>query len=288
MANWGAAMAESRLMQVLLVDHDAVNRYTARMALHRVGYILSEAANADEALALYQGRHFDLVLSEERLPEPDGIELLRRIKAVDQDAVVILMTSEPTVESAVSALRFGAQDYLVKPCSSEEMLESISRGIQRAMRRMARRRMLDAIQRNVEELARSEKPDPIHTDAAGREPFAPRKRDRRPAKSGPVQLGPLSLVPGRYQIAIAEREIGLTPTEFDLLLYLAAHRDRVVACSELVHEVRGYQTDEPEAREVIRPHVSNLRRKLGELGDYGKLVVNVRGIGYRLGDLSDA
>jgi len=100
-----------------------------------------------------------------------------------------------------------------------------------------------------------------------------------------MTLGPLTIFPGRYQIAVGEQPIDLTPTEFDLLLYLAVHRGRVVPCHELVREVRGYSVDEPEAREVIRPHISNLRRKLKQAGQDPNLVVNIRGIGYRLADL---
>ncbi|MEM6283530.1 MAG: helix-turn-helix domain-containing protein, partial [Chloroflexota bacterium] len=65
---------------------------------------------------------------------------------------------------------------------------------------------------------------------------------------------------------------------------LAAHQGRVVSCHELVREVRGYTVGEAEAREVIRPHVSNLRRKLKKAGLEQDLIVNVRGIGYRLSE----
>ena len=65
-----------------------------------------------------------------------------------------------------------------------------------------------------------------------------------------------------------------------------AHRGRVVPCSELVREVRGYSLEEHEAREVIRPHVSNLRRKLKASGQNPNIIVNVRGIGYRLAETS--
>ena len=102
-----------------------------------------------------------------------------------------------------------------------------------------------------------------------------------------ITLGPLTIYPGRYQISVDDHPIDLTPTEFDLLLYLAAHRGRVVSCHELVREVRGYAVDEAEAREVIRPHVSNLRRKLKQAGQDADLIVNVRGIGYRLSEQVD-
>ena len=58
----------------------------------------------------------------------------------------------------------------------------------------------------------------------------------------------------------------------------------VVPCHELVREVRGYAVDEAEAREVIRPHVSNLRRKLKSAEQDADLIVDVRGIGYRLSE----
>ena len=75
--------------------------------------------------------------------------------------------------------------------------------------------------------------------------------------------------------------------EFDLLLYLAAHRGRIVSCHELVREVRGYAVAESEARGVIRPHVSNLRGKLKGMGVDADLLVNARGIGYRLSEAAD-
>ena len=149
-------MAESRLMQVLLVDNDGVNRYTIRKVLQRVGYIVAEASYADEALDLLERQHFDLVLSEIHLPGADGIDLLQRCKARSPDAVVVLMTEQASVETAVNALRYGAQDYLIRPCSSDEIRDCVDRGIGRAVNLMRRRRMLDAIERNVNELAREE------------------------------------------------------------------------------------------------------------------------------------
>ena len=273
-------------MQVLLVDHDGVNRYTVSKALQRVGYIVVEASFGDEALNLYNSQHFDLVLSEIDLPGIDGIELLRRIKAQSPDAILILATENASVETAVRALRAGAHDYLIKPCSSQEIRASVDSGIERARNLMRRRRMLDAIERNVDELVREEALAGVSPDDAMLEPLAPASRDRRSPTDSMLALAGLSIAPGRYQIGIGDKSVSLTPTEFDLLLFLAAHRSRVVPCQELVREVRGYTSDEAEAREVIRPHVSNLRRKLKKLGDYEKLVVNVRGIGYRLGDLS--
>ncbi|MCY4061330.1 MAG: response regulator transcription factor [Chloroflexi bacterium] len=277
-------MAERQLMRLLLVDDDGVNRYTVSKALQRVGYLVSEVSSGEAALERYDKSDFDLVLCEVDLPGMDGVRVLQGIKKVSPDAMVVLMTEQANVESAVQALRHGAHDYLIKPCSSEDIRESVERGIETARRLMRRRRLLDTIEQTVSELARevSEAAPAEHDLESG----VAKDRERLPPRGNAISLGSLSVLPGKYQIESDAGSVGLTPTEFDLLLFLAAHRSRVVSCHELVREVRGYHAEEAEAREVIRPHVSNLRRKLKRLGDID-LIVNVRGIGYRLGEISE-
>ena len=271
-------------MRLLLVDDDGVNRYTVSKALQRVGYLVAEADSGEAALERFATSDFDLVLCEIELPGISGIEVLQGIKQHSPDAMVILMTGEAHVETALQALRFGAHDFLIKPCSSEEIQESVERGIENARSLTRRRRLLDTLERTVTELL--QEASQISEADHDIDPGGAKIRERLPPRGNAISLGPLSVLPGKYQIESADESIGLTPTEFDLLLYLAAHRSRVVSCHELVREVRGYHAEEAEAREVIRPHVSNLRRKLKRLGDI-ELIVNVRGIGYRLGELSE-
>ncbi|MCY3779688.1 MAG: response regulator transcription factor [Chloroflexi bacterium] len=273
-------------MRLLLVDGNGVNRYTLSKALQRVGYMVAEADSGEAALERYAKGDFDLILSEIALPGISGIELLQGVKKQSQDAIVILVTDEVNVDQAIQALRHGATDLLVKPYSSEDIRECVERGIENARSLRRRRRLLDTIERNVTELAREVS---IATVDDGDGAFG---SDLAPGRSGTtvrgnvISLGPLAILPGKYQITAGDNAISLTPTEFDLLLYLAANRSRVATCHELVREVRGYQTDEVEAREVIRPHVSNLRRKLRGLGEID-LIVNVRGVGYRLGEIPE-
>lgn len=271
-------------MRLLLVDDDGVNRYTVSKALQRVGYLVSEVDSGEAALERYDKSDFDLVLCEINLPDTDGIAVLQGIKTKSPDAMVVLMSEEAEVATVIQALRCGAHDYLIKPCSSEDIRESVERGIDNARSLMRRRRLLDTIERNVSELAR-EVSDTVAAGDLDTDSGASRVRERVPPRGNAISLGPLSILPGKYQIQADKKSVGLTPTEFDLLLHLAANRSRVVSCHELVREVRGYPTEEAEAREVIRPHVSNLRRKLKRLGDF-ELIVNVRGIGYRLGEIS--
>lgn len=280
-------MAERQLMRLLLVDGDGVSRYTVSKALQRVGYMVGEAGSGEAALERFAQGDFDLVLTEIDLPGMSGIELLQAIKNRSQDSIVILMAESVSVETAVEALRFGARDLLIKPFSSEDILDSVERGIATARSVRRRRRLLDTIARTVSDLTREVAVAAGEIDDAKIESAPAQPGVATAARRNVISLGPLSILPGKYQIASGNRSASLTPTEFDLLLFLAAHRGRVASCHELVRDVRGYATDEEEAREVIRPHVSNLRRKLKGLGDFD-LIVNVRGVGYRLSELAEA
>jgi two-component system alkaline phosphatase synthesis response regulator PhoP len=268
---------------ILVVDDEGAIRYSITKTLQRVGYHVEAAASGEEALEMMKNQDYDVVLTDIRMPGLTGVELLSKIKEQAPDAVVILLTGYASLETAIESLRLGAHDYLVKPSSSQDIRNSVAKGIERAQNLRNRRALLRSIRENVEQLTGEQ----IEIEKVEARPA------KQPAGSTPVvtpvttmTIGPLTIYPGRYQISVGDEPIDLTPTEFDLLLYLAAHRGRVVPCSELVREVRGYSLEEHEAREVIRPHVSNLRRKLKSSGQNPNIIVNVRGIGYRLAETS--
>ncbi len=279
----------SATAHILVVDDESAIRYSITKTLQRVGYQVESASSGEEALEMMGKQHYDVVLTDIRMPGISGVELLARVKEEAPEAIVILLTGYASLDTAVESLRLGAHDYLIKPSSSQDIRDSVARGIERAQNLRRRRALLDAIQHSVAELADV-------SASAVQQPGDKPSRDAAPDGPGVTPIatpintmtfGPLTIFPGRYQIALEDKPIDLTPTEFDLLLYLAVHRGRVVPCHELVREVRGYSINEPEAREVIRPHISNLRRKLKEAERNPNLVVNVRGIGYRLADLPD-
>jgi DNA-binding response OmpR family regulator len=280
----------NEMTHVLVVDDETAIRYSVSKTLQRVGYQVQEAASGEDALEILQRQPFDVVLTDIRMPGLDGVELVRRIKDIDTDTIVVLMTAYPSLGTAVEALRLGAHDYLIKPSSSQDIRQCVARGVERSRNLKRRRSLLDNIRNNLSELSRSDTEVTKLMAIPGMrddEKLSMAENGSDSATNSVMNLGPLVIYPGRYQISVNDQNIDLTPTEFDLLLYLAAHRGRVVSCHELVREVRGYAVDEAEAREVIRPHVSNLRRKLKLSGQDEDLIVNVRGIGYRLSEQID-
>lgn len=280
---------------ILVVDDEGAIRYSVTKTLERVGYQVMTASSGEEALEIMAQHDFDVVVTDIRMPGISGVDLLARIKEQSPDAIVILMTGYASLGTAVESLRLGAHDYLIKPSTSEDIRESVSRGVERARNLRRRRELLTTIKSNVSALSeeRIAQQRIAASFAASPKPRVDYAPTATPIAAAPamsttmtaMNLGPLTIYPGRYQIEVEGTMIDLTPTEFDLLLYLAAHRGRVVPCSELVREVRGYGVEEREAREVIRPHVSNLRRKLKNASQNPNILVNVRGIGYRLNDV---
>jgi DNA-binding NtrC family response regulator len=115
---------------VLVVDDDPGLREAFRLILDEE-YEVVEAADGPRALEIVRSSPIDLVLLDIRLPDMDGIEVLERVKAMDEQIEVILVTAVKTVRTAVAAMKLGAFDYLTKPFEEEELLSVIRRGLER-------------------------------------------------------------------------------------------------------------------------------------------------------------
>lgn len=113
------------MTKVLLVDDERGLRTTLRAFLELDGYDVSVAETAMEALDILASNPADIVVSDIILPRMTGIELLREIKARYPQTRVILITGEPTVSTATTAVREGAFDYLDKPITKEKILQVV-------------------------------------------------------------------------------------------------------------------------------------------------------------------
>jgi DNA-binding NtrC family response regulator len=112
---------------LLLAEDDRIVRITVRDALEEVGYAVTACGDGESALAALEREHFDLVLTDVRLPGVDGLTLFRRARALQPEAGVVLMTAFADAEDAVGVMREGARDYLQKPFEMEELLIRIGR-----------------------------------------------------------------------------------------------------------------------------------------------------------------
>ena len=133
--------------RLLLVDDDEVFLRPLHRTLELAGYEVLPVQSAEEALDTLKAEDVDLVLTDRRLPGLDGVGLVRHIKAEHADLAVVVMTAYGSIESAVEAMRLGAEDYLVKPFEAPELLLVIRRAIEFQALKSANRR---SIRRNQE------------------------------------------------------------------------------------------------------------------------------------------
>ncbi|MDB5907803.1 MAG: DNA-binding response regulator [Massilia sp.] len=117
---------------VLVVDDEPHMRRVLEIMLGATGHAVFSAANGREALALLRSNPVDLVITDLRMPEMDGIELLRQMREGGIEAPVIMITAHGSVESAVAAMKFGASDYILRPFDIEALELVIARVLNEA------------------------------------------------------------------------------------------------------------------------------------------------------------
>lgn len=118
---------DSPTCSVLLVDDDKDTVKTFTLFLERSGYEVDSAGDGRAAEAKLMRRRYDVVIFDYRLPDMPGTELLGRASELQPDAVKIMLTGFPSMESAVDSLNLGADSYLLKPVDMGDVLEVIER-----------------------------------------------------------------------------------------------------------------------------------------------------------------
>jgi two-component system response regulator HydG len=124
------AQPQARLGKILVVDDQRNMRTTLALMLRSAGYDVDEAADGAQGKDLGAGGAYDVVITDLRMGEDDGIEVLRGIKEAQPMTEVIVMTAYGTIESAVEAMRVGAFDYIQKPFTEQELTVKVSKALE--------------------------------------------------------------------------------------------------------------------------------------------------------------
>ncbi|MDP2968453.1 MAG: response regulator, partial [Deltaproteobacteria bacterium] len=115
---------------ILIVDDDEVMRETLSDVLKRGEYEVYSVGSGGETLSVIRKNIIDLILLDMRLPDGDGLELLKKIKEFDTEILVIIMTAYSDIQTAVSAIKSGAYHYINKPFDLEELKLLIEKGLE--------------------------------------------------------------------------------------------------------------------------------------------------------------
>ena len=117
--------------QILVVDDDKTMRDACHQILTRQGFQVEEAASARQGLGLLERRSFDVILLDLVMPDLDGLETLKKIKAVDNDCEVIIITGYGSIPTAVEAMKAGAFHFLSKPFAPDDLRTVITRALEK-------------------------------------------------------------------------------------------------------------------------------------------------------------
>ena len=257
--------------RILVVEDEPTTRKAICRALDLMGYDVDQAGSGELALARLASMPCDLMLLDLRLPGMDGIEVMKRVQESYPDLLVIVLTAHATLESAVAAVKAGATDYLLKPSSLKEIEAAISRALRQKRERLRRQHLIGVISKALDELRAQEQQEMA---------ASPRLTERFLA-CGPVSLDcEKRLVVVRAGRGSENLDAELTAYEAALLAFLMQHPDTVLSCSGLARGAFDYRVSEREARSLVRPHISRLRKKIESDPAHPCLIRTIRGEGY--------
>ena len=257
----------NRAERLLVVDDEKSIRLVISETLQAQGWRVETAADPAGALRICTREPIDLALVDLKMPGPmDGIDLLVEMQTRWASMIVIMMSGYGTLDSAIRALRQGASDYVTKPASMSQIIESVERGLAKRRDQVRHHQLIAQIEDTLRELKQDRALDQS-ADGLPHDRF--------------IQTPRLTLDRQKRLVVRGTTPIELTATEFDLLDYMANHSDRVVTAGELVKATQGIELPEKTARPIIRVHIRRLRQKLEDDPDHPQILLTVHSKGYR-------
>jgi two-component system, OmpR family, KDP operon response regulator KdpE len=220
-------------LKILVVDDEPPIRKLLRMGLSTQSYEVLEAPNGKIALQLLEQKP-DLIILDLGLPDMQGLDLLRTVRARDESVPIVVLSSRGDEAGKVAALDLGADDYVTKPFGMDELLA----------------RMRAALRHQLQ----------VHGE--------------RPV----FRVGDLTVDLVRRIVKVADKEVKLSPKEYELLRVLVQHAGKVLTHKFLLGELWDELTD----AQYLRVYVRQLRAKIEADPERPHYILTETGIGYRL------
>ena len=221
-------------LRVLVIDDEPPIRKLLRVGLSAHGYQIMEASSGKMALEFLGGQTPDLIVLDLGLPDMQGHELLRTIRARNDSVPIVVLSSRDDEAGKVQALDYGADDYVTKPFGMDELL---------ARMRAALRHQLQT-------------------------------HGERPI----FRVGDLSVDLVRRIVKLGDKDIKLSPKEYELLRMLVQHAGKVLTHKFLLSQLWSDLTD----AQYLRVYVRQLRQKIEADPERPHYILTETGIGYRL------
>ena len=250
--------------KVLVVDDEESVVVTIKAILQLDGYNVATTTSGKQARKMVRETEYDLVLTDLRLEDGDGLDVLKAVRETHPETVTIMLTGYASLESAIQALRAGAYDYLVKPSEVEELRSTVARGIER-------RRLGQELRLRVAELAELNASLQLRVDEATAE-----------LKERYEQLKELDRMKSQF-LSIASHELKTPITAMSGFLQVALRRVRRLSQGDAAAPVTEGLRGITEQLEVVYRQTGKLARLVDELLDVSR--IQTGRIEFRYGDV---
>jgi DNA-binding response OmpR family regulator len=239
----GLAVAPAQATSLLIIEDDENISSAIQEYFSRAGYNVNTAPDGVAGIEVAVRDRPDVVVLDLMLPRMDGLAVCKELRHKSSQMPILMLTAKDDVVDKVLGLEMGADDYITKPFSLRE-LEA---------------RIKSVLRRSRAGAATSDGQDEI-----------------------PILRGNLRIDPVRREVTIGDRQVELTPKEFDLLRLFASNPGRVFPRKYLLEKIWDYSYEGYDR--TIDSHINRLRAKIEQNPDNPQLVLTVWGIGYKFTD----
>ena len=229
--------------KVLVVDDEPSIVTLLQYNLEQSGFEVITSMDGEEGKRLAETTQLDIIVLDLMLPKLDGMEVCKQLRQEKVMTPILMLTAKDDELDKILGLELGADDYMVKPFSPREVIARVK-----------------AILRRTQ--AQSES-----TNDSKR-------------KGEQIEIGMLRIYPEKYEAYFKEKLLDLTLKEFELLLYLAQHKNNVLTRDQLLSAVWNY--DFAGDTRIVDVHISHLREKVEEDTKRPVYIKTIRGLGYKL------
>jgi signal transduction histidine kinase len=261
--------------RVLIVDDEESVTVTMAAILEMDGYSVATALRGDHALEQIANETFDLVLTDLRLDDLDGMDVLAAARRKSSETVGIVLTGYASLESAVKALREGAYDYMLKPADVEELRATVARGIERRrLGQLLRERIddLEAANRTINELNESLQDRVAQATAELQARIRDLDAARTELQASYEKLQELDKLKSQF-LSIASHELKTPITAMSGFVQIAVRRIKRRLGAGRPNEVDWKKEEETllEQLEVVQRQTGKLARLVDELLDVSRI-----------------
>lgn len=256
---------------ILIVDDDLVVRRVLGDALGRAGYNIEIASSGAEALRRIAQPGIDLLLLDLQLGDIDGVAVMEEARRQWLNLPIIMLTAYGSLSSVIAAFHCSAADYLLKPISLDDLRKSVAAALKSYSNKSQQHEQLKDMYDKMQVLLLAE----------GLLGYTSTSASADSAVASVYESGPLRVDVRRHSVVMHGQPIDVTPIEFAILLELLSQPGVVISCSLLARATNTVASDEEEARQLIRPHIVRLRRKIELDPQQPCYLCSVRGMGYR-------